>query len=315
MTTDIQALPGDFVLGIAIPAPDNGIRDIATAAQNLAIDFLIVTETVESGACLELTSVLGFLAPRTTIGLVAEFDVTYVEPFFVSRTLATLDHVATGRIGWQLKIDSSDEAAHSRGLPAPLPLEELTERVVEFIAVVRDLWDSWDDDAIVRDKARGIFIRADRVHHLNHTGRYFAVRGPAVMPRPPQGHLPTFVTLTDAPQSLRLARAVGEVIRLRTTSADQVSAARREFPQARILVDIPFTSLRDTLAVLDAISGVAHGIVVEFNGLDFGEAPLQALAAELAKRGLRTSDAHNGTLRERLGLPAAVNRLSLEGVR
>lgn len=311
---DLRTPTATFAFGIAIPAPDKDIRDIADTADSLAVDFLIVAEPDGWGACLEPASVVGFLAPRTTIGLIAEVDVSYVEPFFASRTLATLDHVAAGRVGWQLKVDPSREAAHQRGLRAPLPVDELTDRVVEFTAVVRDLWDSWDDDAIVRDRERGIFVRADRVRHLNHSGRYFSVRGPANLPRPPQGHLPAFVTLTEDQHSRRLAKAVGEVIRLRTTAPDRVSAARKEFPDARILVDIPFTGLPDTLAVLDAISGVAHGIVIDLDIADVGGAPLLDLAADLTKRGLRDHRLRSGTLRERLGLPAVFKHSSLEKV-
>lgn len=311
--SDIQRAKADFLFGVSMHVPGNDIRRLATCAENVAADFLVVTAD-EKVALLEPAMVLAYLAPRTTFGLVAEFDVTYAEPFFTSRALATLDHVATGRVAWQLKIDASEESARRRGLPAPLPPGELTDRIVEFTNVIRDLWDSWEDDAIVRDKARGIFIRADRVHHLNHAGRYFAVRGPATLPRPPQGHPPTFVTLTDDAQSRRLAQAVGELLRLRTTSVDEVRAARKEFPEARIVVDIPFISLSDTLTVLDTISDVAHGIIVDIDSEKIGEATILTIGNELANRGLRDLAPHSGTLRERLGLSPAVNRLAVERV-
>jgi alkanesulfonate monooxygenase SsuD/methylene tetrahydromethanopterin reductase-like flavin-dependent oxidoreductase (luciferase family) len=310
---DIQRAKADFLFGVSMHVPGNDIRRLATCAENLAADFLVVTAADEKVALLQPAMVLAYLAPRTTIGLVAEFDVTYAEPFFASRALATLDHVATGRVAWQLKVDASDESARKRALPAPLA-GELTDRVVEFTNVVRDLWDSWEDDAIVRDKARGIFIRADRVHHLNHTGRYFAVRGPATLPRPPQGHPPTFVTLTDDAQSRRLAQAVGEILRLRTTSVDKVRAARKEFPEARIVVDIPFISLSDTLTVLDTISDVAHGIIVDIDSENVGEATIPTIGNELANRGLRDLAPRSGTLRQRLGLSPAVNRFAVERV-
>lgn len=304
-----------FILGVAIPAPADDIRDIAEGTDDLeAADFVIITEPAGERAGVAPISVAGFLAPRTKIGLVSEVDVGYVEPFFAARNMATLDHVAAGRAAWQLKVDTSDEAARKRGLPAPLSPDELTERVVEYTGVVRDLWDSWDSDAVVRDKANGIFVRADRVHHLDHVGRYFSVRGPAILPRPPQGHPPTFVRLTGDVHSSRLASAVGEVVHLRATSADQVAAARERFPAARVLVDIPFTSTPDTLAVIDGISEVAQGIVVELNARDLAGAPLRALAAELAERGLRDRAPRTGSFRERLGLPAAVSRFALEEI-
>lgn len=299
----------EFAFGIAIPTPESDIDHAAAAAENLAADFLIFSELTSERAGLTPTSVAAFLAPRSTIGLVAEVDVSYAEPFPSSRTLATLDHLTAGRAGWQLKVDRKDEAAHKRGWSTALPPDELTDRVIEFVDVVRGLWDSWDNDAVVRDKATGIFIRADRVHHLDHTGRYFSVRGPSLLPRPRQGHLPTFVTLADDMDSRRLAKAAGEVIRLRANSADQVRVARREFAGARILVDIPFTSLTARTALLDEISGVAHGIVVV--GLapeNLGDATLDVFARELSKRGLRDCANRSGDLRERLGLTAAVSR-------
>ncbi|MCE7006899.1 LLM class flavin-dependent oxidoreductase [Kibdelosporangium philippinense] len=300
-----------FSFGVAISAPANDIQVLAARTADLqAADFLILTGGAGERAGLAPIPALGFLAPHTTIGLVAEVDVSYVEPFFASRELATLDHATVGRAGWQLKVDTSGEAARKRGLSAPLPPDELAERVVEYTTVVCDLWDSWDDDAVVRDRARGIFIRADRVHRLDHVGKYFRMRGPANLPRPFQGHLPTFVSLTGDAHSSRLASEVGEVIRIRATSADEVGAVRARFPQARVLVDVPFTGMSATLAAIDGVSEVAQGIVVELDALDLGGTPLTVLAAELTKRGLRGDAPRTGTFRERLGLPAAISRFA-----
>jgi hypothetical protein len=275
-----------FAFGVSIPAPGVDISDLEVA------DFVVLDER----AGLDSLSALAFLAPRTTVGLVAEVDISYVEPFFASKAVATLDHIAAGRAGWQVKVDPSREAASRHGVRA-LPPDELADRAIECADVMRALWDSWDSDAIVRDAARGIFLDSGRVHHINHVGRYHKVRGPAILPRPPQGHPPTFVRCYGTTRCIRLAGALGEVIR---TSAAHVEAVRERFPEARVLVDIPFTGVAKTLALISEVSPVAHGVVVELDTL----APLRALAGERVPR--------TGTLRSRLGLPPAVSRFARE---
>ncbi|MFI5611509.1 LLM class flavin-dependent oxidoreductase [Amycolatopsis sp. NPDC051903] len=296
----LDLAPGNrFAFGVSLPAPGSDIRVLTAALEDLeAADFLVLTG--DTG--LAPIAALGFLAPRTTIGLVAEVDAGYVEPFFTSKELATLDLVSAGRAGWQLAVDPGAGAARKRGR-APLPPAELTERVVEYATVVRDLWDSWDPDAVVRDRARGLFLRADRVHRLDHAGAHFRVRGPAILPRPVQGHPPAFVRLTGDEHSCRLARAVAEVVRVPAGSAGR---ARETFPDARVLADVPFDGVSATLAAAERISAVAQGIVVEFG--DPGDlAALREVAGGLGERAPRTA-----TLRERLGLPAAISRFVRE---
>lgn len=200
-----------FGFGVAIPAPDNDIRELTGQTEDLgAADFLILTAPAGASAALAPIPALGFLAQHTTIGLVAEIDVRYVEPFFASKDLARRLAARSGH---------EREQRTQAGTARPLATAELTERVFEYTAVVRDLWDSWDDYAVVRDKARGVFIRADRVHHIDHAGRYFRASGPAILPRPLQDRLPTFVHLTDDAHGSRLASEVREVLRVRATSA------------------------------------------------------------------------------------------------
>jgi len=138
------------------------------------------------------------LAPRTRhIGLVPTATTTHTEPFHVAMGIATLDHVSRGRAGWRVQVSPrASEAAHfgRRAIPRLDPefrdralLAELFEEAADAVEVARRLWDSWEDDAEIRDVATGRFIDRDKLHYIDFSGRWFSVKGPAITPRPPQG--------------------------------------------------------------------------------------------------------------------------------
>ncbi|MFF3567487.1 LLM class flavin-dependent oxidoreductase [Nocardia jiangxiensis] len=140
---------------------------------------------------LDLTAVLGAAAAATThLGLGATYSTTYYPPFHVARSFATLDHLSGGRAAWNVVTSVNDAEARNFGVEQHLAHDERYDRAEEFIEVVARLWDSWEDDAIVGDREAGIFADPDRVHELDHHGRYFNVQGPLTVPRPPQGRLP-----------------------------------------------------------------------------------------------------------------------------
>jgi alkanesulfonate monooxygenase SsuD/methylene tetrahydromethanopterin reductase-like flavin-dependent oxidoreductase (luciferase family) len=135
------------------------------------------------------------------IGLVPTAIVTHTEPFHLSKAIATLDYVSGGRAGVRVQVSGrADEAAHlgRRDFP-PLRLDKLDDPVVQqasverfdeaadYVEVVRRLWDSWEDDAEIRDVATGRFIDRDKLHYIDFEGRWFSVKGPSITPRPPQG--------------------------------------------------------------------------------------------------------------------------------
>jgi FMN-dependent oxidoreductase (nitrilotriacetate monooxygenase family) len=137
----------------------------------------------------EALTLLGALAAVTKrIGLVATASTTYNEPYNLARKLATIDHISQGRAGWNVITSSMDAEAYNYGLAEQISTEVRYERAGEFLDVVRDLWDSWEDEAIVRDRAAHRYFDASKVHRLDHRGRHFKVRGPLNLPRPPQGH-------------------------------------------------------------------------------------------------------------------------------
>lgn len=142
---------------------------------------------------LEPFTLLSALSQRTkNIGLAATVSTTYNEPFHVARKLASLDHLSGGRAAWNLVTSASDEEARNFGREAHLEHGIRYARGEEFVEVVNGLWDGWEDDAFVFDKASGRYADRAKLHVLEHRGEHFSVRGPLNIPRPVQGHPPLF---------------------------------------------------------------------------------------------------------------------------
>ncbi|MBW7473370.1 LLM class flavin-dependent oxidoreductase [Paenibacillus oenotherae] len=161
---------------------------------------------------LEPFTLLSALAVATErIGLIGTASTTYNEPFHIARKFASLDHISGGRTGWNIVTSTGNTTAFNfrdEGLPRH---EERYERADEFVEVVRGLWDSWEDDALAVDKAAGIYVHPDRLHPLNHKGKFFAVRGPLNIPRPPQGH-PLLVQAGASDTGKEFAAKVAEAV-------------------------------------------------------------------------------------------------------
>jgi FMN-dependent oxidoreductase (nitrilotriacetate monooxygenase family) len=137
---------------------------------------------------LDLSVVLGVVAGATThIGLGATYSTTYYSPFHVARTFATLDHLSGGRAAWNVVTSVNDSEARNYGLSEHLGHDERYDRADEFLSATTGLWDTWEDDALVLDRAGGIFADPSKVHRLDHHGRWFSVEGPLTVPRSPQG--------------------------------------------------------------------------------------------------------------------------------
>jgi alkanesulfonate monooxygenase SsuD/methylene tetrahydromethanopterin reductase-like flavin-dependent oxidoreductase (luciferase family) len=151
---------------------------------------------------LDAVLIAARVAPLTRhIGLVPTTVVTHTEPFHISKAIATLDYVSTGRAGLRVQVTARPhEAAHfGRRTFPPLDLtdrsnpqvqdlvSELFDEAADYVEVVRRLWDSWEDDAEIRDVATGRFVDRGKLHYIEFTGDHFAVKGPSITPRPPQG--------------------------------------------------------------------------------------------------------------------------------
>ncbi|CAM5494458.1 LLM class flavin-dependent oxidoreductase OS=Streptomyces tendae OX=1932 GN=GUR47_34190 PE=3 SV=1 [Streptomyces tendae] len=149
---------------------------------------------------LDAVLIASRVAPLTRhIGLVPTVVCTHTEPFHISKAIATLDYVSAGRAGLRVQITARpNEAAHfgRRTIPrikayqhpdAQEVVADLFDEAADYVEVVRRLWDSWEDDAEIRDAVTGRFIDRDKLHHIDFEGRHFSVRGPSITPRPPQG--------------------------------------------------------------------------------------------------------------------------------
>jgi len=133
-----------------------------------------------------LTALAAMARATSRIGLISTVSATFYTPFHAARMLASLDHISSGRIGWNVVTSMFDAEARNHGLPAMPDHDVRYRRAAEFIEVVLGLWDSWADDALVLDRA-GLFADPGRVRPLHHGGEYFRVDGPLTVPRPPQG--------------------------------------------------------------------------------------------------------------------------------
>ena len=127
------------------------------------------------------------VAPVTKhIGLIPVATVTHTEPFHVSKAIATLDFVSGGRAGWQVRISSSEHEAALFGRRDVAGVD-LFDEASDAVEVARRLWDSWEDDAVIRDVSTGRFVDRDKLHYIDFEGKHFSVKGPSITPRPPQG--------------------------------------------------------------------------------------------------------------------------------
>ena len=161
---------------------------------------------------LEPLTLIGALAAVTTrIGLVSTATTTYFEPYFIARVFASLDQLSGGRCGWNLVTSSAAAEAYNFSRDKHVEHAERYARATEFAEVVLGLWDSWEEDAIVADKESGLFFQPEKLHHLNHKGKYFAVRGPLTTKRSPQGR-PVIVQAGQSEAGRDLAAATAEVI-------------------------------------------------------------------------------------------------------
>ncbi len=138
------------------------------------------------------------LGPVTSsIALIPATDTTHTEPFHLAKNLATLDIVSGGRAGWWPRVSLSSEEAKLFGRRAAPSRDEAWAEASDALEVVRRLWDSWEDGAVIRDVATGRYIDTEKVHYVDFVGARFSVRGPSITPRSPQGQPPIWVDTTE----------------------------------------------------------------------------------------------------------------------
>nr|WP_246316420.1 NtaA/DmoA family FMN-dependent monooxygenase [Kineococcus aurantiacus] len=158
------------------------------------------------------------------IGLAATVSTTYNPPYHLARQIASLDHLSRGRAAWNLVTSRYDEEARNFGGVQHLDHSRRYERAHEYVQVVHGLLDSWDDDALVRDKVSGRFADPAGLHVLDHHGEFFDVRGPLNVARPPQGH-PVLFQAGGSESGLQLAAATADAVFARGGSLEATSRA------------------------------------------------------------------------------------------
>jgi len=179
------------------------------AVLNIPLDALKRSHTVTSFEPFTLLSALSQVTER--IGLVATGSTTFDAPYHIARRFASLDHISGGRAGWNIVTTSNPDAALNFGLEEHVEHGERYRRAREFYDVVTGLWDSWADDAFIRDVEQGIFFDPTKMHVLDHKGEYLSVRGPLNIARPVQGW-PVVVQAGASEAGRQLAAETAEAV-------------------------------------------------------------------------------------------------------
>jgi alkanesulfonate monooxygenase len=179
------------------------------AVLNMPMEALKRSATVTSFDPPTLLPALAVVTER--LGLIATASTTFDQPYHVARRFAALDHLSGGRAGWNVVTTSNPDAALNFGLDEHVEHGERYDRGREFVDVVTGLWDSWADDAFIRDVESGIYFDPEKMHVLNHKGPHFSVRGPLNVARPIQGW-PVIVQAGASEAGRQLAAETAEVI-------------------------------------------------------------------------------------------------------
>ena len=188
------------MLFIADAASPPGTEDLETQSLTARIDRMDPIPILS--AVSMVTKHLGLAATMTT---------TYLHPYNLARTMASLDHISGGRAAWNIVTGSNKDDALQFNRDAHPPHAERYERAEEFVDVVRGIWDSYDDDAFPRDKESGRYLRPEKVRFLNHKGKHFQVRGPSAVPRSPQGH-PVLIQAGSSEPGMNLSARVADIV-------------------------------------------------------------------------------------------------------
>ncbi|MFB4419714.1 LLM class flavin-dependent oxidoreductase [Streptomyces sp. QL37] len=247
----------------AVLAP-RALREVVAAAEHAGFGLVTFADSpLPPGASpgpagrLEAGTRASYVAPLTDrIGLAPTLHVATTEPFHLATQLASLDHASHGRAGWVIGAAAGEDELATVGAAA-LPAAALVRETADVIDAARALWDSWEDDAVIKDVASGRFLDSRRVHHIDFEGASFTVKGPLITPRPPQGQI-----VVLAPDALD-ADARADVVLVGRPGLAEVAAraaTAREagaplvFAEVEVVLDAAAPAA-DRLAELDAAAG------------------------------------------------------------
>jgi len=249
------------------------------------------------------------IAPHTSrIGLVPTVTTTHTEPFHVGTATAALDYVSEGWGGWRVQVSGrSHEALHvgRRAIPTLDPaaiaagsdpaqtalIEDLFGEARDAVEVARRLWDSWEDDAVIRDVPTGRFIDRDRVHYIDFEGDRFTVKGPSITPRPPQGQ-PLVYVLAHQKVPYELAAAAADIVGITPTGDAQLADILGQLAEAAVerTVREPLRVWTEVVVLIEESTAAAHAALAGLNeahGADYVSDALiladtaEAVAAQL----------------------------------
>jgi hypothetical protein len=304
-----------FFISAAIPVADGGaidpahIRGLAVTADMGGIDFLTMQQPGDS-----LIAASWLITATRRVGLVSAVSATYAQPFHTARSLSAMDLLSRGRMGWMPEAAQHHDLMPYFGNLPPLPLTSALDKAMEFVTATEALWDSWDADALIIDKASARYLDNSKIRRVDYRGAYFQVMGPLNSARPTQGYPvlvvddsdPLFDSLCDRADVLLITAATPADAKLR-------SEALKSRRTQRILVKIAGEGPAADLVAGWRASGSCDGCHILTGATDRAAMILQGLMPELQNRGLLNERGATETLRARLGLPLPVNPYSTAG--
>ena len=252
-----------------IQEAERGLLDFVTLEDGLRLQsdhpFVSDERTDRVRGRLDAVLIAARVAPTTRgIGIVPAATVTHTEPFHQSKAIATIDFVTSGRAGIEVQISTrDDEARHfgRRSFPTIQPgdpatrqlTHDLFEEAADYVEVLRRLWDSWEDDAEIRNVATGRFVDRAKLHYIRFEGRSFSVKGPSITPRPPQGQpiVSTLAHSTVAYQLIARSADVGFVTPRTSAQATEIIGEIRDHQAAAGRSDDTIHVFADLVVFLD----------------------------------------------------------------
>jgi alkanesulfonate monooxygenase SsuD/methylene tetrahydromethanopterin reductase-like flavin-dependent oxidoreductase (luciferase family) len=266
------------------------------------------------------------VAPATShIGLIPVATVTHTEPFHISKAIATLDFVSHGRAGWQVRVSGTAHEAELFGR-RDVTGADLFDEASDAVEVVRRLWDSWEDDAVIRDVATGRFVDRDKLHYIDFAGKYFSVKGPSITPRSPQGQ-PVVAALAHALPIYEFASRSTDLVFITPQDDDSLRTILPEVAGLKVYADLyvtfgGVTDPRSDALVFDGTPTELVELLLRWQQLGVEGVRLRPavnatdlpvivndVVPRLQQAGrFRTAYTDGEALRERLGLPIAENR-------
>ena len=235
-------------------------------------------------------TVMGMATER--LGLGATYSTSYYEPFHVARVFATLDLMTHGRAAWNVVTSLNDGEAQNMGRDEVLGHDLRYDRADEFMEIVLGHWDAWEDDAIVQDKATGLFARPEKVHRLDYQGRHFRSRGPFTVPRSAQGH-PVIIQAGSSGRGKAFGARWGEII---FVVYPNIEAGKRDYAEFKAEVarfgrdpdDVKITHLINTVTAASKTEAEDKWAAIEKLPLEIDALSLlsEALNFDFAKKAM-----------------------------